>query len=83
MIDADPRWATALSAAVLAVLVDQRWHTSAEIVDDTQLLPLAVRVALRDLAVDGLVRRGVEGRWQITAGGMLEAARRDAERRVR
>lgn len=76
MIDASARCATALSGAVLAALVDQRWHTSAEIVDDTELLPLAVRVALRDLAGDGWVRRGVEGRWQVTASGMVEAARR-------
>jgi DNA-binding IclR family transcriptional regulator len=62
-------------AAVLRTLADQRWHTSAEIIDETTLLPLAVRLILRDLAGRGLVRRSIDGRWQITPGGAIEAVR--------
>lgn len=39
--------------------------TPAEVVDDTALLPLAVRACLRDLAQRGLVCRGTAGRWQL------------------
>ena len=40
-------------------------RTPAEVVDDTALLPLAVRACLRDLARRGLVYRGTAGRWRL------------------
>lgn len=40
-------------------------RTPAEVVDDTGLLPLAVRACLRDLARRGLAHRGTAGRWML------------------
>lgn len=81
---ADP---IASEVTVLRALQDQRWRTSAEMIDETGLLPLAVRATLRELVGRGLVRRSItgvrSGRWQITASGMVEAARQRVERPLR
>jgi predicted ArsR family transcriptional regulator len=52
---------------VLAVLADRRWHTSGEIVDETGLLPVAVRTTLKELANETLVSRSLTGGWLLRA----------------
>lgn len=66
--------------AVLRVLEDRRWRTSPEIVDDSELLPLAIGSVLREVADRGLVRRSITGHWQTTASGRVEAARQRVAR---
>ncbi|MGH2870058.1 MAG: hypothetical protein ACRDNK_21120 [Solirubrobacteraceae bacterium] len=81
MIDPEAPAADLLDAdlAILRALEDQRWRTSAEIVDDAELLPLAVRSILKALAGRGLVQRGMRGvqcgHWQITSSGVVKAHR--------
>jgi len=72
--------ASVRTAAVLSALADRPRRTSAEIVDETRLLPLAVRSALRDLADRDLVRRTGAGAWQLTVAGAVEATRTSESR---
>jgi hypothetical protein len=56
---------------VVEALSDRRWHSSAELADETDLLPIAVRLACRELARRDVVRRGsvgpCTGCWQIAS----------------
>jgi predicted ArsR family transcriptional regulator len=49
---------------VFAALAEQGWRTSAELADETGLVPLAVRLALTQLHSQGLVRRSIRGGWR-------------------
>lgn len=66
MISPDAKAAELIAGeiAVSRVLEDRRWRTSAEIVDDSELLPLAIGSILREVADRGFVRRSITRRWQ-------------------
>jgi len=63
--------------AILAALADAPPRTSAELAEETGLLPVAVRFILRKLAQRGLVWRPVSGyaagRWQLTTEALPDA----------
>jgi hypothetical protein len=63
----------AVHRAVLSALSDGRWHGSAELADETRLLPPAVRAICRELVKGNLIRHGDArpnlGQWQIVTPG--------------
>ncbi len=75
--------ASASEVQVLAALVDEIGRTSAELVDETDLLAEAVRSILRELQRRGSVWRSITGpwagRWRLTALGRVEVSWRQRE----